>query len=91
MSSELKSLCVEEECVFTGGLEAFKGDSGRLEALVLRTMNSSQKIIQVISAIQSEITKLELENLDLRRRAGAHLRKTATVPNVIPECRGRNS
>lgn len=53
------------------------------------TMDSEQRITQVISAMRSEIRKLELENMGLRRRAGTNLRKNATVPAIIAECRGR--
>lgn len=54
-------------------------------------MDSEQRIIQVISAMRLEIRKLELENMGLRRRAGAsrHLRKNATVPIMAAQCRGR--
>ncbi|KAL7387159.1 hypothetical protein ABVT39_019196 [Epinephelus coioides] len=50
-------------------------------------MDSEQRLIQVISAMRMEIRKLELENMGLRRTAGAHLRKNATVPIMTPECR----
>ncbi|KAF1383910.1 hypothetical protein PFLUV_G00136740 [Perca fluviatilis] len=51
------------------------------------TMDSEQRLIQVISAMRMEIRKLELENIGLRRTAGANLRKNATVPIMTPECR----
>lgn len=53
------------------------------------TMESEQRLIQVIRAMRSEIRKLELENMGLRRIAGANLRKNATVPTMTAECRGR--
>lgn len=53
------------------------------------TMDSERRIIQVIRAMRSEIRKLELENMGLRRRAGPNLRKNATVPIITAECRGR--
>ncbi|XP_078143912.1 uncharacterized protein LOC139932938 [Centroberyx gerrardi] len=51
------------------------------------TMDSEQRIIQVIREMRSEIRKLELENMGLRRRAGANFRKNATVPILAAEYR----
>lgn len=64
-------------------------DPGRVEMCAVSTMDSEQRLIQVISAMRMEIRKLELENIGLRRTAGANLRKNATVPIMTPECRGR--
>ncbi|KAK5859913.1 hypothetical protein PBY51_021430 [Eleginops maclovinus] len=50
-------------------------------------MESEQRLKQVIRAMRMDIRKLELENMGLRRRAGANLRKIATVPIMTPECR----
>ena len=81
-------------CVFTsqmgpsGGLYASEREAGRVVKRAVRTMDSEQRLIQVISAMRTEIRKLELENMGLRRTAGANLRKNATVPIMIPECRG---
>ena len=51
-------------------------------------MDNNQRIIQVIGAMQLEIRRLELENIGLRSRAGANLRKNATVPIIAKEYRG---
>ncbi|KAJ4937309.1 hypothetical protein JOQ06_001888 [Pogonophryne albipinna] len=50
-------------------------------------MDSEQRLKHVIKVMRMEIRKLELENMGLRRRAGANLRKIATVPIMTPECR----
>lgn len=55
----------------------------------ISNMDSEQRLQQVISAMQMEIRKLELENMGLRRRAGATLRKSATVPIMKEESKGR--
>lgn len=61
----------------------------RLEVFAVSTMDSDQRIIKVISAMRSEIRKLELENMGLKRRAnGANLRKNVTVPIMTTACRG---
>lgn len=68
---------------------ASERDASRVVKCAVRTMDSEQRLIQVISAMRTEIRKLELENMGLRRTAGANLRKNATVPIMIPECRGK--
>lgn len=55
------------------------------------TMDSNQKILQVIGAMQKEIRKLELENMGLRRTAGANLRKNTSVPIITAQSKGRKS
>ena len=73
-----------------GGPRGVQRDAGRVGTCVVSTTDSEQRIIEVISAMRSEIRKLELENMSLRRRAaGAHLRKNATVPIMTPACRGK--
>lgn len=72
-----------------GGLCASKRDAGRVEMCAVRTMDSGQRLNQVIRAMRMEIKKLELENMGLRRTAGANLRKNATVPIMTPQCRGK--
>lgn len=71
------------------GWMSTRKDTRRYKALAARTMDSDQRLIQVISAMRSEIRKLELENMGLKRGAGPKLRKNATVPIVITGCRGR--
>ncbi|KAK5888941.1 hypothetical protein CesoFtcFv8_014989 [Champsocephalus esox] len=72
-----------------GGLFHPERDASRVEMCALSTMDSEQRLKHVIKAMRMEIRKLELENMGLRRRAGANLRKIATVPIMTPECRGR--
>lgn len=45
----------------------FQRDGGRVEMRVVSTMDSEQRIIQVISVMLKDIRKLE--NMGLRRRA----------------------
>lgn len=72
-----------------GQWQASKSDAGRVETSAVGTMDGTQRLLRVISAMRAEIQKLELENMSLRRTAGANLRKNATVPVMTPECRGR--
>ena len=51
-------------------------------------MDSEQTLIRLIDAMRPEVRKLELDNMGLRSRAGAGLRKSATPPIVAAECRG---
>lgn len=71
------------------GLDVFQRDGGRVEMCAVSTMDSEQRIIQVISAMLSDIRKLELENMGLRRRAGTNLGRNVTVPIMPAECRDR--
>lgn len=68
---------------------SMRKDAHRLEEFAVSTMDSNQRLIQVIRAMRSEIRKLELENMGLKRRAGANLRKNATVPMMTTGCRGK--
>lgn len=70
-------------------MDASDRDNDEEEMCADSTKDREQKIIQVISAMRMEIRKLELENMGLKRRAGAHLRKIATVPSMTAESRGR--
>ncbi len=72
-----------------GGLDSFETDAGRVEMCVISPMDREQRLIQVIRTMRLEIRKLELENMGLRRRAGANLRKNATVPIITAKYRGR--
>lgn len=71
-----------------GELDGTEKDTDRVEMRAVSTTDSEQRLIQVIRAMRSEIRKLELENMGLRRAAGVHLRKNATVPIITAECRG---
>ncbi|KAM3605161.1 uncharacterized protein V6R79_021596 [Siganus canaliculatus] len=70
-----------------GGLDVFQTDAGRNGTNATSTMDSEQRIIQVINAMRSEIRKLQLENIGLRRRASPNVRKNATVPIMTAQCR----
>lgn len=71
-----------------GGLSTFKREADRVEKTAVSIMDSKRRIIQVISAMQADIRKLELENMGLKRKAGSNLRKNASVPIMAAECRG---
>lgn len=81
------SLCVTGQMGSCGAVAVYKKDADRVEMCAVSTMDSEQKLIRVISAMRSDIRKLELENMGLRR-AGAHLRKNATAPIITAECKG---
>ncbi|CAB1432858.1 unnamed protein product [Pleuronectes platessa] len=72
----------------TGKLGVCEEDGDGLERHGVRSpMDREQRLIKVIWLMQMEIRKLEMENMGLRRRAGANLRKNATVPIILTECR----
>lgn len=72
-----------------GVLDEYEENADKVEMCALSIMDSEQILIQVIRAMRSEIRKLKLENMGLRRRAGANLRKNATVPVITAKYRGR--
>lgn len=69
-------------------MDAHEKDAERVETCVVSTVDSKHGLIQVICAMRTEIRKLELENMGLRRKARANLRKTATVPIITTERTG---
>lgn len=75
--------------VFISELVTSKRETDRVEMNAVSTTDSERRIIQVISAMQADIRKLELENMGLKRKAGNNLRKNASVPIMAAECRGR--
>lgn len=70
-------------------LGAYETDEDKVEMYAASSMDSEQKLIQVIREMCREIQKLELENMGLRRRAGAYLRKNAMIPILATECTSR--